>query len=181
MSSKLYSSEAFILSRKNYSEADRIIRIYSKDYGKLSVLAKGVRRIKSRKRGNIEVFSRVKFSANRSKSIDLLTETLPVELYSNLRINLKKTALAYYFMEIIDKITHDGEKQLKLYDCLVVFMNRLVNERKLKRLRIEFIYQVLVVLGYWPENKTLDNPDSVLADVLERKVNSFRVGKIILA
>ena len=180
MNFKGYSTQGIVLSRRNYHEADRIIKIFTKDFGKVVVLAKGVRHLKSRKRGSIEVFSRIRFSAIHTKTFDIITETIPEDLYLNIRKNLKKMSLAYYFIEIIEKITSENEKHEALYDLLVNFLERLKNESKLKKLRLEFIRKTLVNLGFWPLGKELTNADGVLEDVLERKINSVRVGKAIL-
>jgi len=64
---KTYSSEGIILSRKNYGEADRILTVFSKNYGKVTLLAKGIRKLISKKRGHLEIFSEVKFSAVSGK------------------------------------------------------------------------------------------------------------------
>ena len=180
MNFKGYSTQGIVLSRRNYHEADRRIKIFTKDYGKVVVLAKGVRRPKSRKRGSVEVFSKIRFSASRTKTFDIITETIPEDLYLSIRNNLRKMSLAYYFIEIIEKITSENEKHEVLYDLLVDFLERLKTETKLKKLRLEFIQKTLINLGFWPLGKELKNADGVLEDVLERKINSVRVGKAIL-
>ncbi len=51
----------------------------------------------------------------------------------------------------------------------------------LKKLRKEFIYEVLVTLGYWPKGRKMDNPDYELENVIERDISSARVGKKLLS
>ncbi|KKP34486.1 MAG: repair protein RecO protein [Candidatus Woesebacteria bacterium GW2011_GWE2_31_6] len=168
MKIRTYSSEGIILARKNYSEADRILTCFSKSYGKISLLAKGIRKLKSKKRGHLEVFSHIKFSASRGHGMDII------------RTNLNKISLAYYFCEVITKITREDEIHNNVFNLLTVFLCRLENETKLKKLRHEFLYELLKELGYWPENKKLIDADMVLEEVVERQINSFRVGKKIL-
>jgi len=91
-----YSSDAIILSRKNYGEADRFLTVYSKNFGKLRLLAKGVRRPKSKKRGHIEVFSQLKFSASKGKGIDLITEAETIASFEVIRKDLKKVTVGNY-------------------------------------------------------------------------------------
>ena len=73
MKLRTYSSEGIVLSRKNYGEADRILVILSKNFGKLSLLAKGIRKIKSKKRGSLEIFCQIKFSAVNGHGFDIMT------------------------------------------------------------------------------------------------------------
>jgi DNA repair protein RecO (recombination protein O) len=74
MKPKTYKTEGIVLARRNYSEADRIISVFSKGWGRISLLAKSVRKPKSRKRPHIEVFSYITFQAVKGKGIDLVTE-----------------------------------------------------------------------------------------------------------
>src|SRR5579859_4753812 len=116
MNYKTYSSEGFILARRNFGEADRILVLFTKDFGRISLIAKGVRKLTSRKRGGIEVFNKIKFSAVKGKSLDILTEVNVIDSYESVRNDLKKVSLAYYFCEVIGRVTRDGEKHSELFD-----------------------------------------------------------------
>lgn len=180
MKLRTYSSEGIILSRKNYSEADRILDVLSKHFGKVTLLAKGIRKIKSKKRGHLEIFSQIKFSAVKGHGMDIMTETETINDYSGVRVNLNKISLAYYFCEVVNKITHEDGHSSSVFDLLSTALEQLEQETELKKLRLKFIYDLLTNMGYWPIGKKLVDADIVLDDVLERKLNSIRVGKQIL-
>lgn len=180
MKQRTYSSEGIILSRKNYGEADRILVVFSKHFGKLTLLAKGIRKIKSKKRGHLEIFSKVKFSAVHGKGMDIITETETINDYAGVRSNLNKISLAYYFCEVVNKITHEDGNASSIYVLLSNALENLEVETELKKLRLKFIYDLLIEMGYWPENKKMTDADIVLEDVIERKLNSVRVGKKML-
>ena len=151
--------------------------VYSKRYGKISVIAKGVRKLKSRKRGHIEVFSHVKFSAARGKSLDIITEVEIINSFAKARADLKKVSVAYFFVETIGRLTREDEKNEELFALLLSYLARLEGRVKLRTLRERFIFDSLVLVGFWPEGKPLESPDVVLENIVERKLNSFRVGK----
>lgn len=176
-----YSSEAIVLARRRFSEADRILVVFTKSYGKISLIAKGIRKPKSKKRGSLEVFTRVKFAASRGKNLDIITEVEIIDSYNGIRKNLKKVTVAYFFLEVIGRIIQEGEKNEKLYEILISYLNKLRKEKSLKNLRKEFIYQVLVTLGYWPKGRVMVNPDYTLEEVIEREIFSVRVGKKLLS
>lgn len=175
-----YSSEGIILGRKNYGEADRILSVYCRDHGRITLIAKGIRRPKSKKRGHVEVFSLVKFQANTGHGIDLMTEADIADDFKEIRKSLSKVSLAYYFMEVVGKITHEGEKNGELFDLILSSLNKLKTEIKLKELRLSFIKNLLVLMGYWPSGQHLESPDEVLEEVIERQIYSQRVGKRML-
>jgi DNA repair protein RecO (recombination protein O) len=172
-----YTSEGIILGRINYGETDRIVSIFSKDKGRISLMAKGVRRPKSRKRGHIEIFSKINFQAVSGRGLDIMTEAEIVDDFKIIRGSLKKVSLAYYFMEVIGKITHEGEGNLGVYELLAESLEKLKTAKLLKKLRLEFLQDLVVILGYWPEGKMLSDPDRELEEIIERQIYSKRVGK----
>jgi len=173
-----YSDQGIILSKKDFSEADRILVLFSKKNGRVSLMAKGVKKLKSRKRGHLEVFNEIKFSASETKGMDIVTD---VEKIDNLEFKtLNKISLAYYFVEIVNKVSQEGEKNEELYSLLLNYLNRLQTTNKLQKLRQEFVHKLLMILGFWPRRKRINNPDVVLSEVLEKEISSLRVGKKLL-
>lgn len=176
-----FTSEGFVLARRNFGEADRILDVYSKEKGKISLIAKGIRRPKSRKRGHLEVFSKISFQVVNGKGMGILTEAETISDYREIRKSIKRVSLAYYFMEVINKVIHDGEENPELYNILSNSMEKLKVEKELRKLRKNFVVDILKVLGYWPKDKNLPFPDEKLEEVMERQVYSKRVGKIVLS
>lgn len=180
MTPRNYSDEGIVLARRSYSEADRILSVYSKNHGRLSLIAKGVRRPISKKRGHIEVFNQIKLQVIRGKGLDLMTEAEIIDNFSEVRKNLKKIVLAYYFMEVVGRTTHEGEKHPELYASILKFLRALKTAKELKKLRKQFVCEILTILGFWPKGKRLTDPDIKLSEVTERNLSSVRVGKRLL-
>ncbi len=180
MKPRSYTSTGIILSKRNLGEADKIITIFSKDFGKIAFVAKGVRRPKSRKRGHLEIFNLIKFQGISGKSMDILTEAEVIEDFASIRKSLKKISLAYYFCEIVAKITNENEGNYSIFELLLSHLKSLKSTTKLKVLRLDFVHKILIMTGYHPDGEGMINHDLVLDAVIERQANSFRVGKLIL-
>lgn len=180
MKPRTYSDEAVVLTRRSFSEADRIMSVFSKNHGRLSLIAKGIRKPSSRKRGHLEVFNWIRFAAVKGRNMDIMTEAEVVDAFSELKKDLKRVALAYYFMEVVGRTTHEGEPHLKLYDLLLEYLRKLAKAENLKRLRLNFAFNALTILGFWPKGKPLPNPDVKLEEIAERSFSSVRVGKRML-
>ena len=178
---KRYSSEAIILFRRNYGEADRIVSVLSKDYGKLSFMAKSVRKPKSRKRGSLEVFSVIKFAAARGKSLDIVTEVEMIDDMASIRSDIKRVTVAYYFMETVDKLTREEEAHQDVYFLVLRYLGKLKTTEKLRTLRKDFVKDIVTTLGFWPEGKPLNDPDAIMEQITEREMTTKRVGKQIIA
>jgi|SRR3989344_1528023 len=179
MNFRSYTSEGIILAKKAYGEADKILVVYSKSRGKQSLIAKGIRKPKSRKRGHIEVFNKIIFQATKGHGLDVMTEAEVIDDFKEIKKSLKKISLAYYFMEVIGKITHEGENNNQIFSLIDNYLKALKTSRELKKLRLSFVTELLEILGYWPRGRKLDNPDEKLEEVIERDLVSSRVGKIL--
>ena len=177
---RTYSDEGIVLARRNFGEADRILSIYSKSHGRISAIAKGIRRTTSKKRGHLEVFSFIKFQMAEGHGIGILTEVETLNGFEKVRKDLKKVSLAYFFTEVIGKITHERERNDGIFELILNYLERLQFETRLKSLRLKFIADLLTITGFWPKGKILLNPDEKLEEVVERSINSIRVGRKVL-
>jgi DNA repair protein RecO (recombination protein O) len=116
---RLYATEAIILRRIDYGEADRILTLMTPEQGKLRVIAKGARKITSRKAGHIELFTRVKLLLARGRSFDIVSQAETVETHRELREDLLRGSYAHYLSELTDTFAQEGSEDPALYDLLV--------------------------------------------------------------
>lgn len=101
--------EAVVLRHADWGEADRILGLYTRERGKLRVVAKGARRIKSRKAGHLEPFTRVTLQLARGRDLPIVTQADTVEAYLTIGDDLVKTANASYVVELLDRFTYEDE------------------------------------------------------------------------
>lgn len=174
---KSYQTEGFVLAKIDYGEADRLLVIFTLKLGKVRLIAKGIRKLQSRKRGHIEVFNLVKIQAHRGRNLDILTEAEVVDHFPEIRVSLKKISLAYYFMEVVGRIIHDEEPNEDLFKLILDNLNNLKCTVNLKKLRLAFTTDLLTLLGFWPKGVLLNDPDIKLQEVLERELSTVRVGR----
>ena len=105
---KKLKTRGIILSRTDFSEADRILTFLTPDYGKLRVIAKGVRKIKSKMAGGIELLSvsDIGFIKGRGELSTLISTRL-IKHYEMIVKDLDRTMAAYEFIKQIDRLTED--------------------------------------------------------------------------
>ena len=82
---RIYRTEAIVLSRMDYGEADRILTLYTPHRGKLRVIAKGVRRPLSRLGPHLEYFTRCRLMLARGRTFDTITGADTVDPYLGVR------------------------------------------------------------------------------------------------
>lgn len=118
-------TKAIILNRINYAEADRILTIFTKDYGKIKVIAKGVRKERSKLAGSIELFciSDICYVEGRGE-IGILTSAMLSDHYENIIKDIEKLDFAYSCIKLFNRITEDKVDKdyylllCKLFDAL---------------------------------------------------------------
>jgi DNA repair protein RecO (recombination protein O) len=147
----VYRSEAVVLRRQDLGEADRLLTIFTPDHGKLRVVAKGVRRLRSRKAGHLEPLTRARLMLARGRNLDVITQAEAVELFTALRGDLERLGQAFYIVELLDRFTvEEGETQ-RLYDLLLNTLGRLAGGDD-GRVAVRFFeLRLLELVGYRPE------------------------------
>lgn len=103
--------DAVVLRHADYGEADRMLTLYTRQFGKTRVVAKGVRKISSRKAGHIEPFTHVKLQLARGRDMFVLTQADTVDAYLSLREDLILTSHASYVIELLDRFTYENETE----------------------------------------------------------------------
>lgn len=112
------TTEGLILKRLDFGEADRVLTVLTDRYGKISVIARGVRKITSRRAGNIEVLNRVKLHLFKSRGYTL-SEAESIETFTKLKENLTLSTTAFHIIEITDRLIPEEQKNPMLYELVV--------------------------------------------------------------
>lgn len=149
---RVYRTEAVILRRSDLGEADRLLTAYSPGYGKLRLIAKGVRRVTSRKAGHLEPFTRVNLIVARGRDLDIITQAESIELFPGLRQDLLRLGHAAYAVELFDRfIVEGGEANPALYRLLVNTLERMAAGAEPAATLRYFELRLIDELGYRPE------------------------------
>lgn len=99
-----FSTHGIIINKRDFMESDRIVTILSPIFGKIEAVAKGSRKITSRKSSNIEIFNYGTFSFAKGKNLDIMTESQILDQIS-LDKESQNLPFIFYFCELVDKST----------------------------------------------------------------------------
>lgn len=177
---KKIADTAIVLGVRDYKEFDTLVTLFTKNHGKLLTIARGSRRLKSRKGGHIQSFGIVDVSIDQGEFGSYLVEVRPIATQPNIKGDLKKMAVAFYFIEVVGKVAAEGESNEELFDLLSKYLKLLVLSENLKTLRTQFAKEVLVLSGFRQESQKDVDPDKILEEIFEKKLGTLRVGKRIL-
>ncbi len=148
-------TRGIILARTNFGEADRILTILTYDQGKIRAIAKGVRKVKSKLAGGIELFSISQISFIRGRSeIYTLTSTRLEKHFGNIVKNLERTMFGYEVLKLINKIVEDniGSEYFDLLEQVLEGLDDLDLDQNIIEL---WLYaQLLKLSGHSPNLRT---------------------------
>lgn len=149
---KTLAAHGIILRRTDYGEADRIITFLTRDHGRIRVMAKGVRKSKSKLAGGIELFSvsEIHFIKGRSE-IGTLVSTRLVRHYGRIVKDLERTQLAYAMLKSIDRTVEDTAGA-EYFDVLHESLAALDSDGISPLLaELSFTMRILQLLGHVPD------------------------------
>jgi len=118
MGSRTYRAEAIVLKTMDLGEADRILTLLTRHFGKIRVIAKGIRRPTSRLAGHAEPLSHATFQLARGRELDVLTGADTRSSYRSVREDLDRIAAAWYVAEIADRSTADHAPAAPVFDLV---------------------------------------------------------------
>ncbi|MEK7164004.1 MAG: DNA repair protein RecO, partial [Patescibacteria group bacterium] len=114
-----YTDEGIVIKRHNFGEADKIITLYTKSHGKITLMARGIRKLISKRAGSLDLFNKVIFQGVSGRGeMDTLTEVKLLTDFSNWKKHLGRVNIAYQLCEMIDKLTPDRQPHPEIYSIL---------------------------------------------------------------
>src|SRR6266496_619123 len=118
MASRTYRAEAIVLRTVDLGEADRILVLFTRHFGKVHVVAKGIRRATSRMAGHAEPLTHATYQLARGRELDVLTGAETRALYRALREDLHGIATGWYVAELADRFAMERSPSAPLFDLV---------------------------------------------------------------
>jgi DNA repair protein RecO (recombination protein O) len=158
------NTTAIILKRINYGEADRILSFITPDYGKLRLIARGVRKSKSKLAGGIELFCVSNISFIQSgQGLGTLISSRLVKYHRKIVQDINRTMSGYELIKQLDRATED-QTESSYFELLANTFEALDNDLvDLDLIQVWFTLQLLKIGGHKP-NLNTDNKGQKLTD-----------------
>ena len=143
--------EGVVLRHADWGETDRLLTLYTRERGKVRAIAKGARKIRSRKAGHLEPFTRVTLQLARSHDLPIVTQADTLDAYLPIHENLARTGQASYIVELIDRFTYeDDTENYGIFRLLTEVLSRLEKESDPWLAIRYYEVRLLDLLGYRP-------------------------------
>jgi len=167
--------EGIVIKRKDFGEGDRILTVFTKQRGKIQVIAKGVRKVSSRRSPHVELLNESIIGVYDGK-LPILTEADCLNHFSLLKEDLEKAGWAFYICELVDGLLAENQENREVYNLIqrTLFELEIIQDPRpiIKR----FEQEILILLGFWPKNRLfLEESEAYIEDIMEKKIKTKRI------
>lgn len=171
----ILKTEAIVIKRKNFGEADKIITVFTKNKGKIQIIAKGIRKINSKRSPHVELLN-LSLIAYHDGKLPVLTEASSLKHYEGLKDNLQKAGHAFYICELVDGLIPLHQENRAVYNLLLQTLFELEKTSDPKPLIRKFEQEILILLGFWAKERMfLEEPVEFIEGLMERKIKSKKI------
>jgi len=143
--------DALILRHQRWGEADRLITIFTREHGKLRIVAKGARKTTSRKAGHLEPFMRSALQLAQGRDLWIVTQAETINAFLPMREDLQRLSIASYVIELLDKFTYEDGSNPQLFRLAVETLERLCTTDSIFVVLRYYEMRLLDIMGYRPQ------------------------------
>ncbi len=154
MAHQHYRTKGIVLAKEDSGEADQIFTLYTKDFGKLEVIGKAIRKITSKLKSGIDVFYFAEIEFIQGKKQKTLTDAILLDKFPGIRQDLKKLSFIAQICQAVDYLANKEEKDEKIWDLLLIVFqkfNLLTTNGSSEIIFHYFLWNFFSLLGYSPE------------------------------
>lgn len=147
---RTFRTEAVILRRQDFGEADRLLVLLTPEQGKFRAVAKGTRKPIARQTGHVELFALVDMVITRGRGLPIITQAETKEPFLPLRENLVRAAYANHLVELLDRFTMEQDASHAEFVLLVNALGWLCTTPDLRLVARYYEMRLLHLAGFAP-------------------------------
>jgi len=147
------SSHAIVLRTIDYGESDRIVSLYTKDFGRIRAVAKGAKRSRKRFGSSLELFTHdeVFFVDRETRGLARLERCHIINAFHEIAEDIRRAVFGNYVLELVDTLTAEREKHPEIFSLLLFFIELLSREGFREEILRLFELRLFSLLGYRPQ------------------------------
>ncbi len=148
---RLFQTDGIILKSMKLNESDKIVTIFSKNYGKIRAIVKGIRKTKSHFGSSMENLTMVKLLVFKGKNLSIVSQAEIIHSFFQYCKDLKRFGLAIQCAELVDKLSAEEDPNHSIYELLKTVLILLQDDKNPVLLVESFKWKLFMILGYQPE------------------------------
>lgn len=164
-------TETIVLKKKDLLNKDVLISLFTQDLGRLTIFAKGVKKITSRRSPHLQTGNLINVLVSHKNDHYYLQESQLISGFSELKKDEDKVKQLYLFLFILDRLLPENQKEERVYNLTKRFLIDLSNPSEKKRCSLlYYLNKLMSLLGYIYEDKNFNELKSVIEEIINEKI-----------
>lgn len=174
MKSKTFSTKGIVLKRVSVGETDRIINLLTQEFGKITCVAKGVRKIKSSMRAYLEPGNLIDAYLIKTKSLPILTQAKLIDDCSKMKQTLGAYRQLSQMLEIFEKLFVEQEIEQEMYSDILSLRKKITTSTATAKYIHDTLSKIIVDLGFQhPDDSKYRSITDYVSALSDKKMKSF--------
>lgn len=170
---KTIKTEAIVLMKRSLLEKDLILTLFTKELGKTRILAKGVKKITSRRLPHIQTGNLIKVVINKKGDYLYLQQTDLISAFSNIKKDERKIGFLYNLFFILDRLLPEEQKEITAYNLTKKVLIDISKNNITQVNMTTYINKFLSIFGYSKKNMAFDEQKLFLEELIREKLPNF--------
>lgn len=163
----LYSANAIVLYHQDLGDADKIITLMSREYGKIKAVARGVKRPRNRLIGGTQLFTYSEFLLFKGRQLDNISQCQIKESFFRIRDDFKKLAYTSYMAELVNEFVPEKQKNEEVFFLFLKTLYWILKNDDIELITRFFEIKLLLLTGILPYMDSCINCKASLDDEVE--------------
>ena len=174
MNTRSFSTIGIVLKRVNVGETDRIVNLLTQEFGKITVVAKGVRKMASTKRAFLEPGNIIQAYLIKTKSLPLLTQAKLIDDCSKMQQSLQAYRQLTQLLEIYEKLFVEEEIESDIYATLLQLRKQIILGKAPATKVRDILGEIIVKMGFQhPTESKYRTITQYIQALSDSKINSY--------
>lgn len=166
-------TESIVLKKRDLLNKDVLISFFTSDLGRLTVSAKGVKKITSRRSPHLQTGNLINVFLSNKNNHYYLQESQLISGFSELKKDSFKVKQLYSFLFVLDRLLPEQQKEIKVYNLTKNFLIKLSSSSKTKMILIKYLTEVMMLLGYLDKKVSQEELKSLIEEIINEKIPSL--------
>jgi DNA repair protein RecO len=168
--SRTSKTEAIVLKKKNLPSQDMIVTLFTQEMGKMRILAKGVKKISSKRLPHLQTGNVINVVLYNSDKKSYLQEASLISGLTQIKNDSKKLSFLYFYFHLLDRLLPENQQEVEIYKTVKLFLIDLSKSDAVTPLLEKHLNVLLRKLGYINKKGNLEELHRLVEELMNEKV-----------
>ncbi len=169
-------TEAIIFKKRSLPNEDRIITIFSRDLGKIRTIAKGIKKITSRRLPHAETGNLIKITLHQSRDYFYFSDSQLISGFTSIKADTAKMEILYYFFFILERLLPENQPERHVYNRTLQLLIELSEDKVVKKFPVlRYMNDFYMDLGYSEKEMAFEPLQRAIEETIHQKLPELHI------